>query len=1415
MIFGLIGWGIYSLQRIPIDAVPDITTNQVQVITKAPTLAAQEVEQFITFPLEISMSNLPDVVEIRSISRFGISVITIVFEDQVDIYHARQLISEQLKLAEMEIPSGFGQPTLGPITTGLGEVYQYVIHADEEHKDQYTDMELRTINDWIVQRQLAGIPGVIEVNGWGGHLKQYEVAVDPERLNGLDLTLAEVFSALESNNENTGGSYIEKDHRTYFIRGEGLVQSLEDIESIVVRNDDGVPLLIRDVAEVGFGHAPRYGAVTYNGQGEVVSGQILMLKGENSYETVQAVKERVEQVRKSLPEGVVLEAFIDRSKLISNAIQTVTTNLLEGGLIVIFVLVLLLGNWRGGLIVASVIPLSMMFAVGMMNLFGISANLMSLGAIDFGLVVDGSVIIVEAILHRLSNRKQTGLLSVQEMDDEVNAAASKIRKSAAFGEIIILIVYLPILALVGIEGKMFAPMAQTVSFAILGALILSMTYVPMMSALFLQKDLKPTRGLSERIIEFFHKLYVPALNWSLKFRGMVVVISIVLFGICLWTFNRLGGEFIPTLEEGDFALHQILPPGSSLEESVHVSEKIQNALLENFPEVEIALSKIGTAEIATDPMPIEVGDIILKMKPMDEWTTADNREEMFEKMEEVLTEIPGVGYEFTQPIQMRFNELIAGVREDIAIKIYGEDPAVLYQYGERAESLIKNIQGVGDVRLEETQGLPQMIIRYDRAKIAQYGLKIKQVNTLIRSAFAGEVAGVVFEGEKRFDLVVRLDRSRREDLDDLRGLYVPLSNGGKVPLMELAEIKLEDGPAQISRENAKRRIVVGVNARDRDTESLVEEIQSVLDQSLDLPAGYYLDYGGQFENMMAARQRLSVAVPIALLLIMILLYFTFNSLSQALLIFTAIPLSAIGGVFALWVRDMPFSISAGIGFIALFGVAVLNGIVLVAYFNQLEREGVKDVVQRIKIATEVRLRPVLLTAFVAALGFLPMALSSSAGAEVQRPLATVVIGGLISATILTLVVLPVLYSLWTQWSTKRVGNITAILALLFLLPMSGQSQVINVDQAVQMALSQHPSMEIGALEIDQERKKKGQAWELDPTSVQYSRGQMNTEVIDYQWQIQQRFRFPTTYIRQNAAQNARIEESEINYHLRELHLQSEVRLNWWDLAYHQSRVALYADLETYYQGFANAADSRFEQGDIGGLERARSKAELNQMLLQSQKARSDYEIAISQLAQWIGSDTNWVFPPNELKPLLIPMNAEIDSLGYPQLALQQKRIAASDQEYRLAKSRFMPDLMVGYFNQSLEEVPGMDGIQLGISAPIFFWGKQSESASAKRERAIEQARYEEMILVLKAEETRLWKELEKYQGELNWYEETGEDVAEELQKFALKAYENGAIGYVEFLDSLEESRRLKEAHLLTLMNYNQTIVQLQFLHGTF
>lgn len=1012
----LVLWGSYSLKQLPIDAVPDITNNQVQIITVSPTLAAPEVERLVTFPVEQTMATIPEIVEMRSISRFGLSVVTVVFEEDTDIYWARQQVNERLNQAQDQIPVGMGSPEIGPLSTGLSEIYQYVLRAKPGFEEKYDAMELRTIQDWIVRRQLIGTPGIADISSFGGYVKQYEIAIDPVKLRGMNISISQVFEALEKNNQNTGGAYIERKPNTYFIRSEGLVNNLEDIRAIVVKNtSNGLPVLMQDVGTIQFGSAARYGALTYNNIGEAVGGVVLMLKGANSSQVIGNVKDRIEQIRKTLPEGVEIEAFLDRTRLVNNAIETVVKNLAEGALIVVFVLVMLLGNFRAGLVVASVIPLAMLFAVAMMNLFGVSGNLMSLGALDFGLIVDGAVIIVEATMHHLGINTMARKLSQREMDEEVQQSASSMMRSAAFGQIIILIVYLPILSLTGIEGKMFKPMAQTVSFAILGALILSVTYVPMISALVLSKTTGHKANFSDRIISFFKRVYQPVIESALKHKVITVAVSVIMLIGSFLIFLRLGGEFIPTLDEGDFAVETRLITGSSLSESIEVNLKTADVLIKNFPEVETVIGKIGTSEIPTDPMSIEVTDLIITLKEKDEWVTASTREELADKMLEKLeAALPGVMYGFQQPIQLRTNELMTGAKQDVVLKIFGEDLDLLARYGEQVGKLAREVEGAEDVFVEPIGGLPQIVVKWNRQRLAQFGLSIDEVNRVLRAGFAGEVAGLVFENEKRFELVVRLANQNRQHISDVKNLFVTTASGLQVPLDQLAEINLTIGANQIQRDDAKRRIVVGFNVRGRDVESIVNELDEKVSAKLKFEPGYYITYGGSFKNLEEAEQRLSIAVPIALILIFLMLYFTFHSLRHSLLIFTAIPLSAIGGVVALWLRDMPFSISAGVGFIALFGVAVLNGIVLIAEFNKLQKLGKESLHQLVMKGTETRLRPVLMTALVASLGFLPMALSQGSGAEVQRPLATVVIGGLITATLLTLVVLPVLYTLFEK-----------------------------------------------------------------------------------------------------------------------------------------------------------------------------------------------------------------------------------------------------------------------------------------------------------------------------------------------------------------------------------------------------------------
>lgn len=1014
-------WGTVSLVKLPFDSTPDITNNQVQIITQAPSLGAQEVEQYITTPIEMSLSNIPEITERRSISRSGLSVITLVFKDDADIYWAREQVSQQLKEAEEQIPKGEAKVGMAPISTGLGEIFHYTIRPAKGYEDKFTLTDLRTIQDWIVRKQLAGTEGVAEVNGWGGFVKQYEVAIDADKLNSANVTIPELYTALENNNENTGGSYIEQSGMQYFIRGIGLAISLHDIERIPIKTINGIPVLVGDVAQVRLGSAMRYGAVTRNGEGEVVSGITLMLKGENFQDVIKNVKSRIETIKKSLPEGVVIEPFIDRTQLVDRVTGTIARNLIEGGLIVIFILVLFLGNLRAGLVVASVIPLSMLFAFGMMRTFGVSGNLMSLGAIDFGLIVDGAVIIVECVCAYIaSHSSEYGghKLTQQQMDNTVAQSAGVMMSSAAFGEIIIMTVYVPLLTLVGIEGKMFRPMALTVFFAILGAFLLSLTYVPVASAMFLSKKTNHNSNFSDTLMKHIRAAYSPLLEWSLRNSRALIGAVVVLFAASLALFSQMGGEFIPNLEEGDLAAEVSMRQGTSLSQMIESCTKAEAILKKQFPEVEQAVSRIGSSEIPTDPMPVERADMMIALEPKDKWTSAKTQSELTEKMEEALKVIPGLHVEMSQPIQMRTNELITGIKQDVAIMIYGSDLEKLTSTANRVASLIRDIDGVTDPMVEKVTGLPQLQVKYDRDRMASYGISVKDANNIIQTAFAGNSVGTVYEDDRSFDIVLRLNKDLRNSADALRDLYIPLPNGGTVPLQQVATIGYEDAPSQITHDEGQRRIYIGFNVRGRDVKRTIKDIQERLDQQLKLPTGYYYRYGGQFRNMEEATSRLSVALPVALAIILILLYATLGTIRETLYVFTAIPLSAIGGIAALWLRGMPFSISAGVGFIALFGIVVLNGIVLINQFNTFEKQGIDNLHERVVKGCIMRLRPVLMTALVASFGFLPMALSTSDGAEVQRPLATVVIGGLLTATFLTLLVLPAIYKTFTK-ETKQ------------------------------------------------------------------------------------------------------------------------------------------------------------------------------------------------------------------------------------------------------------------------------------------------------------------------------------------------------------------------------------------------------------
>lgn len=1002
MVLIMAGAGVYSLINLPIDAVPDVTNVQVQVLTAAPSLAPLEIERQITFPVEVAMSGLPDIEEIRSVSKFGLSAVTVVFHDSVDTYFARQLVLERLSQAREQIPENIGSPEMGPISTGLGEIYQYELKADKG--SGYDATALRTIQDWSVRRQLLGVPGVTEVNSFGGYEKQYQVRLDPAKLQSYSLSLRDVVEAVAQNNANVGGAYIEHGSEQYLLRGIGLVASPDDIGNIIVKTgNEGIPVYVRDLGEVVTGATVRQGAVTADGEGEIVAGIAMMLKGENSRTVVDRVKERVEQVKKTLPQGVQLIPFYDRTELVDRTIWTVAKNLVEGAILVIIVLILLLGNWRGSLLVATIIPLSMLFAAILMRVFNVSGNLMSLGALDFGLIVDGAVVMVENTVRRRAEAQHAG--SHERPERTILEACTEVGRPVVFAVAIIMIVYLPILSLTGIEGKMFKPMALTVVFALLGSLILSLTYVPAAMTFLLRGHVSEKESFLIRIAK---RWYGPALAFMHRNRLHAIAVATILVVMSAIIFPFLGSEFIPRLDEGSLAVQVQQLPSVSLTQSVKTTTDVEK-VLKRFPEVTKVVSKTGRAEVATDPMSIDFSDLYIELKPPSEWTTTHSKTELVEKMSKALEDgVPNASFSFSQPIELRVSELISGVRSDIAIKLFGDDLDTLKKSGDEIGRAVSQVPGAEDVKVEATTGLPQLQIKPDRAAISRYGINVADVNELVESIVAGKEAGLVYEGEQRFNLVVRLEDESSRDIETIKNLLVPAPNGARVPLSQLADIQLVEGPAQISREDTRRRIGVELNVRGRDIGSFVQEAQEKIEQQVKLPPGYYVTWGGTFENLQRASARLLIVVPLALFLIFVLLFTTFGSVKQALLIYTGIPFAVVGGIFALLLRGMPFSISAGVGFIALFGVAVLNGVVMVSYINKLREEG-KSVADAVREGAETRLRPVLMTALVASLGFIPMAIATSAGAEVQRPLATVVIGGLITSTLLTLLILPTLY----------------------------------------------------------------------------------------------------------------------------------------------------------------------------------------------------------------------------------------------------------------------------------------------------------------------------------------------------------------------------------------------------------------------
>lgn len=1452
----LVGWGVWSASQLPIDAVPDITNNQVQVITSSPSLAAEDIERLVTFPIEVGLSNIPGLTEIRSFSRFGLSIVTVVFSDATDVYWARQQISERLQNVVGQIPPGVGTPVMAPVTTGLGEIFQYTVVPKKGFENRYSLADLRTIQDWTIRRALLGTPGVADVSGFGGLLKQYEVAVDPDRLRSVGITITDLYTALQQNNQNTGGAYIDKKPNAFFIRSDGLIRSTDDIADIVIRlNDQGLPVRVRDVAQVQIGSAVRYGAVTRNGEGETVGAIVMMIKGENSSAVIKRVKEKIAQIQQTLPPGVQIVPFLDRTKMVNSAIGTVERNLLEGATIVIVVLVLLLGNFRAGIVVASVIPLALLFAISMMNLFDVSGNLMSLGAIDFGLIVDGAVIIVEATLHhihsRMNERVKTAsdveFLTQAEMDDEVYQSAGRIRSSAAFGEIIILIVYLPILALSGIEGKMFRPMALTVAFAILGAFILSLTYVPMVSALLLSKKVEHKESYSDRIIKRVHRVYEPILLRALNHRLLILSSAVLLLGVALFLFSRMGGEFIPQLDEGDFAVDTRTLTGSSLSETVDATLKAQRILLKQFPEVEQVVGKIGSGEIPTDPMPIEASDLMVILKPKDDWTSAKTRDELAGKMAEALSVIPGVTFGFQQPVQMRFNELMTGARQDVALKIYGEDLGQLTKLAERVGGLIRTIDGAKDLYIEQVGGLSQILIRLDRAQIAKFGLNVADVNRVINTAFAGQSAGLVFEGEKRFDLVVRLAVDRRQSVDDIRNVYVsvPASAAGpaqQIPLGQIAQVMVQEAPNQIQRDDTHRRITLGFNVRGRDVESIVTELQQKVGQRIKFPPGYSIKYGGQFQNLVDARQRLSIAVPIALALIFALLFFTFHSIRQSLLIFMAIPMAAIGGVFALLIRGMPFSISAGVGFIALFGVAVLNGIVLIAEFNRLRHEeGLTDMTEIIRQGAEVRLRPVIMTALVASFGFIPMAISNSAGAEVQKPLATVVIGGLLTATLLTLIVLPILYSLFERKAVEREAQVarsakaiipikTASIILLLGLATTGWAQgpqQLTLQQAIQQATTRNGQLQTANLGVSQQQALRRTAYDAGRLSATLMLGQYNSRRFDNNLALTQTIPNPTLMRRLAQLNDQTVSARQAEVAVTQNDVQYGVKSAYYELNYLYRKRQLFQQQDTVLADFVKAATLRVKTGETGSLEKATAESQLVDQRVRLAQNEASLIASRSQLQTLLYSPQPVEVTTEPLPKLTIDGIQDSMALARnPQLRQLQEQIRVAEQSRLVEQARLKPDFLVGLFSQTLignqlidgQELyfgPGyrFNGGQVGLTFPLIGQPQKARINAARIGEQLAQTELKNRQFALSQQLKQAVGQYQQYQQALTYYETNGLAQATLIQNNARRAFSSGDIGYVEFSLALQQAFTIRSNYLDLLNQYNQSVLYINYLLG--
>ncbi len=1421
----LLAGGIYAMLTLPIDAVPDITNNQVQIVTVSPTLAPQEVEQLITSPIEIAMRNIMNVKEIRSVSRFGLSLVTVVFDEKVPTLDARQLINEQIQAVSGEIPPELGQPQMMPITTGLGEIYQYRLKVAPAYREKYNAMELRTIQDWIVKRQLSGIPGIVEINSFGGYLKQYEVAVNPEVLYSLGITIGDVFSALSKNNQNTGGSYIEKINKAYYIRSEGMIHSLDDIGNIVIANRGGIPIHVSDVGKVRLGSAKRFGAMTIDGTGECVGGIAMMLKGANANVVTKELEKRVEKVQKMLPEGVSVEPYLNRSQLVNRNISTVVRNLIEGAIIVFLVLIIFLGDFRAGLIVASVIPLAMLFGFIMMRLFGVTANLMSLGAIDFGIVVDGSIVILEGIMAHVYARKDSSQkLTSKKMNEEVITGAGNVVRSATFAVLIILLVFFPILTLSGIEGKYFTPMAKTLVFCIIGALILSLTYVPMMASLFLKKTVSTKKSFADRFFLKLNKYYKVCLDFCMKHITGTLASAFALLIASLFLFTQLGAEFIPTMDEGDFALQMTLPAGSSLTQSLEQSRLVEKTLKEKFPEVKHVVAKIGTAEVPTDPMAVEDADVMIIMKPFKEWTSAKSRDEMVEKMKQALEPVKGAEYNFSQPIQLRFNELMTGSKADIAIKLFGEDTKELYSKAKECAKYIRKVPGAADVIVDQTMGLPQLVVKYDRRKIARYGMNIEELNSIIRTAYAGETAGVVFENERRFDLVLRLDKDKVPDFD-INRLFVRTEDGMQIPVSEVASVDLINGPLQINRDETKRRIVIGVNVRNADIQQVVQEIQSTLDKNVKLKPGYYFEYGGQFENLQNAIHTLLIVIPVALILILLLLFFAFKSLTYTFVVFSTIPLSLIGGIVALWLRGLPFSISAGVGFIALFGVSVLNGILMINHFNDLRKQNKYFMCTNriIHLGCPHLLRPVFLTGLVASLGFVPMAIAKSAGAEVQRPLATVVIGGLIVSTILTLIVIPTTYRLvnafpflWKKTFKKKSITVVPAIVLLALFVVPGLAKAqdsssaatsVSLEEAINTAMQNNPRLKTAAASIQKLHASKGENWDPGMTSVNYSWGQINGETRkDNQVAVTQSLGSLLTPFYKNALVNKQIATGEHYRDMVKKEIIAEVKRAWAYYQYAYNLCSLYKTQDVLADRLQKAGQLRYEQGDITLLERNMTTSLATSIRAKQLQAEQELSLAKRRFTWACYSQTSII--PADTTLSMFPAKMAT-GLSNPHLLYFRSQADEKGAMLKLERSRFFPEFSVGYVRQKIAPLSGLDSWMVGVSFPLLFHPQYSRTRQAKFDVFIAKIEADNNVRLLNNQVEELLTKLRQEDESIRYYTKAALPEAEALLKSAQIQFKESETDITQFVQSITNASDIERGYIETVYSYNISALELE------